>query len=100
LESHGIEPTIVEYLSTPPDADTLLRLASMLDVSLAALLRRRDDAFTDAAASVPLENEQALAVWLHENPSALERPIVVDEDEKRAVLGRPPENVLSLLHCE
>lgn len=98
LESNGISPTIIEYLLTPPDRDTLLRLASLLGVSLADLLRRGEDVFKVAADCVPLDDEIALADWLHDNPRVLERPIVVDEDQNRAVVGRPPENVLNLLH--
>lgn len=97
LESRGVSPKVVEYLSTPPDADTLLRLAALLDLGLADLLRRGETAFKEAADGVPLDNDRALAVWLSKNPVVLERPIVVDESRKRAVIGRPPENVLALL---
>lgn len=98
LKSRNISPNIVEYLSTPPDADTLLRLARLLGLRLSDLLRRGEAAFKDAADRVPVADDQALAAWLHENPVVLERPIVVDEDKDRAVVGRPPENVLKLLH--
>lgn len=97
LESNGISPRIVEYLSNPPDPETLLRLAEWLGVPLADLLRRGDDAFTNAGNPAPLHDDKALATWVHNNPSVLERPIVVDDDNRRAVVGRPPENVLSLI---
>lgn len=97
LQSHGVTPTIVEYLAAPPDADTLQRIAGLLGTPLQDLLRRGEDAFSDAGDDVPLDDEKALAHWVHQNPSVLERPIVVDEDNDRAVLGRPPENVLDLL---
>ena len=97
LESAGITPTIVEYLVNPPDADTLLRLARLLDCPLQDLLRRGEDDFRDAGNGVPMNDETALASWLHDHPRVLERPIVVDEDKDRAIVGRPPENVLSLL---
>jgi len=97
LDSEGITATIVEYLDTPPDAASLIRIAQLLEVSLVDLLRRGEDDFKDAGDSVPLDNEMALAEWLHNNPRVLERPIVVDEDQGRAVVGRPPENVLGLI---
>ncbi len=97
LERHGVSPAIVEYLSTPPDAETLLRLAKLVGVPLADLLRQREGVFSDAGNSVPLDDERALAEWVNKNPSVLERPIVVDEKNDRAVVGRPPENVLTLL---
>lgn len=97
IESRGISPEIVEYLSTPPDAATLLRVAGLLELPLTALLRRGESEFKDAGDAVPLDDEQALADWLHANPRVLERPIVVDEEHSRAIVGRPPENVLRLL---
>ncbi len=97
IESHGVTPKIVEYLVTPPDGDTLLRLAELVGVPLADLLRRGEEVFRNAGDSIPLADENALASWLHDHPQALERPIVVDEIGQRAVVGRPPENVETLL---
>lgn len=97
IRSKGIEPTIVLYLETPPDAGKLLQLSSLLGKPLADILRRGEDEFNNARDEVPVDDEQALADWLHEHPKVIERPIVVDEEQKRAVMGRPPENVLELL---
>jgi len=97
IESRGIEPTIVHYLDSPPDAATLLRIANLLGLPLAELLRRNEPEFRDAGDSVPLNDESALAAWLQRNPKVLQRPIVVDEQRGQAVVGRPPENVLALL---
>jgi len=97
IQSRGVSPTIIEYLATPPDADTLLQISALLGKPLAELLRRGETEFRDAGDDVPLADESALAAWLNENPKVLERPIVVDDEKGRAVIGRPPENVLSLL---
>jgi arsenate reductase len=97
IQSKGVSPTIIEYLVTPPDADTLLQISALLGKPLTELLRRGEAEFRDAGDAVPLADERALAAWLNENPKVLERPIVVDDDKERAVVGRPPENVLSLL---
>ena len=97
IQSKGVSPVIVEYLATPPDADTLLHISALLGKPLAELLRRGETEFKDAGDDVPLADERALAVWFNENPKVLERPIVVDDKKGRAVVGRPPENVLSLL---
>jgi len=97
IESAGFSPTIVEYLAAPPDAATLLRISALLEIPLADLLRRGESEFTDAGDTVPLDDNEALAAWIAANPKVLERPIVVDEEQGRAVVGRPPENVLSLL---
>ena len=98
IESQGIEPEIVEYLAEPPDAQTLLLLATALNMPLTELLRKSEDDFKIAAKSVPLDDDAALAAWLHKHPKVLQRPIVVNEDENRAVVGRPPENVFAVIH--
>lgn len=97
IESHGLTPKIVEYLEDAPTPDTLLRLAELLGVPLADLLRTSDADFAAATEPVPVDDGQALSRWLHNHPRVLQRPIVVDEDTHRAIVGRPPENVLELI---
>ncbi|MDH4047858.1 MAG: arsenate reductase (glutaredoxin) [Gammaproteobacteria bacterium] len=94
IREHGIEPRIIEYLREPPPPATTLRLAKMLGVPVADLLRTGDGNETDETLSL---NDGALASWLQDHPAALQRPIVVDETSARAVIGRPPETVLKLL---
>jgi arsenate reductase len=97
IEQSGKDHAIVEYLATPPDADTLVRLAKLTGKPLTDLLRRNEPDFEAAEASLRGVDERVLAEWMHRHPSVIERPIVVDEAHDRAVVGRPPENVLELL---
>ena len=97
LTDAGIKPTIVEYLQTAPDAERILRLAKLLGVPVADLLRRGEDEFKNAEDLPDLSDDAALAAWIERHPKTLERPIVVDDEHGRAVVGRPPENVLGLL---
>ena len=97
LEQSGINPTIVEYLNTPPSAAATLRHADLLGVRVAELLRRGEEEFKAALDLPDLDDDAALAAWLETHPKVIERPIVVDEDAARAVMGRPPEKVLELL---
>jgi arsenate reductase len=97
LQESGIEPTIVEYLKETPDADRIVRMAGLLDVPVATLLRRGEDDFKNATDLPDLADNAALAAWIVSNPKTLERPIVIDDDNGRAVVGRPPENVLTLV---
>jgi arsenate reductase len=97
LEQSGVQPTIVEYLKTPPAADATLRHASLIGVRVADLLRRGEDEFRQADDLPDLDDDAALATWLEAHPKVIERPIVVDEENNRAVLGRPPENILGLI---
>lgn len=96
IEKSGKAHSIVEYLRTPPDAATLIRLARLMDKPVTALLRRNEPEFKAAEATLAMDDESALAAWMHRHPSVIERPIVVDEAHDRAVIGRPPENVLAL----
>jgi arsenate reductase len=97
LEQSGVKPTIIEYLATPPDAATILRNAELLGVRVADLLRRGEDEFKHADDLPDLDHDVALAGWLETHPRVIERPIVVDAENARAVIGRPPENVLALV---
>ena len=97
LQESGVEPTIVEYLKETPDADRIVRMAGLLDVPVSALLRRGEDEYKNATDLPDIADNAALAAWIASNPKTLERPIVVDDDNDRAVVGRPPENVLTLV---
>lgn len=97
IEANGLKPRIVEYLKHPPPPDTLVRLAQMLEMPLAGLLRTGEADFAASPEAVPVDDEQALSRWLHDHPRVLQRPIVVDDDNECAVIGRPPENVLNIL---
>lgn len=95
LEEHGIQPRIVDYLNTPPDADTLRTLLTRLGFERAHDLLRRKEAEYKAAGLSTDSDDDAVIAALVAHPKLLERPIVVKGH--RAVLGRPPENVLELL---
>jgi len=97
IEESGISPEIVNYLDSPPVAARIRELATTLGVPVADLLRRKEDDFRNADDLPPLDNEDALAAWLEIHPRVLERPIVIDDANGIAVIGRPPENVQALL---
>lgn len=97
IENYGITPTIVEYLRSPPDTETVLRLARQLGLNVVDMLRSGEDDFKALTDNVSIDDNESLAAELKRYPRALERPIVVDEDADKAVIGRPPENVLELL---
>ena len=96
LESHGIEPTILRYLETPPTASELASIAECLDRPLAELLRRGESVFKEAGDLPDLDDTPALAAWMSANPIVIERPIVL-RDDGAARIGRPPESVLELI---
>ena len=97
LQESGNEHEIVDYLSEPPTAERILQLAALLGVPVAELLRRGESDFTAAQDLPDIADDEALAAWIARNPRVLQRPIVVDDDANRAVVGRPPESVLGLI---
>lgn len=97
IEEAGVSPEIVKYLDSPPDAGRILKLAALLGLPVADLLRRNEDDFRNAGDLPPLDDDDALAVWVANNPRVLQRPIVIDEAAGVAIIGRPPENVQALL---
>jgi arsenate reductase len=93
LRERGIEPTVVEYLKTPPDAAELCRILGLLGLMPRQLLRKREAA--EAGLDDPTLTDDELIAGMVVNPITIERPILVTAD--RAALGRPPEAVLALL---
>lgn len=95
LQARGIDPEIVRYLETPPDAATLKKLLRLLGMSARELLRTKEDEYRELCLDDPKLGEDALVAAMVAHPRLIERPIAVCG--KRAVVGRPPENVLELL---
>ena len=94
LESKGIDFEVVEYLKTPPDAETLARLLAKLDLSAADLLRKGEAEFKETGIDAATASEDTLIDLMTRVPKLIERPIVEVDDEAR--IGRPPERVLEL----
>jgi len=97
IRDAGIEPTIVLYLEETPSGSEIAAVADNLGLPVADLLRRGESAFREAANLPDLNDNIALADWVQAHPIVLERPIVVNNDSGKAVIGRPPENVNELL---
>jgi len=94
LRERGVEPEIVLYLETPPDADTLRVLLRQLGLPARALMRTGEDAYAALGLDNPALDEQSLIAAMAAHPRLIERPIFVHG--ARAVIGRPPERVLEL----
>ena len=97
IKEANAEHTVILYLDDTPDAAKILEIASNLGLAVAALLRRGETEFATAKDLPELSDDAALAVWIAAHPIVLQRPIVVDSDSGKAIIGRPPENVQQLL---
>jgi arsenate reductase len=94
LTARGADVEIVEYLKTPPSRDTLAAIVAKLGIDAGDLIRRGEDVFKGEYAGRTLSHDDALDA-MAKHPILMERPIAVAGD--RAVVGRPPEKVLTLL---
>jgi arsenate reductase len=93
IKEKGITPTIVEYLSTPPNQKTLKEILGMLGVGPKEIVRKKEA--KDAGLDLDGMSDTALIKAMADNPVVIERPIVVSGT--KAAIGRPPENVLAIL---
>ena len=96
IEEGGAAPEVVEYLKTPPSADELAALCKKLKLAPKDIIRSKESLFKELKLS--LKDDRSDAEWIEilaANPKLIERPIVVKG--AKAVIGRPPENVLELL---
>ena len=94
LRENGQEPEIVEYLKDAPDEQELRRIVKMLGIQAEELVRKGESIYKEKYKGKEYSNEEWIRI-LAENPVLLERPIVVKGNQ--AILGRPPQNVLTLL---
>lgn len=96
LKSNGVEPEVVLYLDTPPDAQTIKTLLRMLGMGSAReLMRRKEDLYKSLNLDDAHLSEDQLIQAMVENPKLIERPVVVANGQAR--IGRPPEDVLEIL---
>lgn len=95
LREHGVEAVVVDYLKTPPNAASLKKLLAALKLTPRQLLRRKEKEYKALGLDDPALSDAALIKAMVAHPVLIERPIVVIGD--KAVLGRPPENILDLI---
>lgn len=95
LEERGLSPTIVRYLETPLSAAQLQELLAKLGIAPRQLLRSGEDEYKSLGLSDPQLTDAQLIEAMASQPKLIERPILVVGD--KAVIGRPPENILEIL---
>ena len=94
IKNAGYEPEIIEYLESPPSATELRDMLDKMGMKPEQIVRKGEDIFKSKFKGKNLTDDEWLKV-LVEHPKLIERPIVVNGD--KAALGRPPENVKSIL---
>lgn len=95
LEQHDANPEVIEYLKMPPSEEQLSALLTMLGLAPRELIRTGQTEFKELNLANQDLTDQDLIKAMVANPILIERPIIVHNG--KAVIGRPPENVLDLL---
>ena len=95
LSAKGITPTIIEYIKIPPTVEKLKEILSQLGIAPRDLMRKKEDIYKELELGILSLSDKDLIDLMIEHPILIERPIVIANG--KAVLGRPPEQVLDIL---
>jgi len=95
LRKAGMEPTVVEYLKTPPSKEELLGLLDAMKMTPRELLRRKGTPYDELGLDDPKWSDDELIDFMLQHPILINRPIVVTPHGTK--ICRPSETVLDLL---
>lgn len=94
IQEKGIDPEIILYLDNVPTQKELKRIVKMLGIKAYDLVRKTEPIYKENYKGQELTEAEWIKI-LVKHPKLIERPIVIKDS--KAVLGRPPENVLKLI---
>lgn len=94
IKEAGAEVEIVEYLNNVPTVEELRAILVKLNLKPEAILRKGEAVYKEQFKGKELTDDEWIDAMIA-YPKLIERPIVVKGD--KAVLGRPPANVIDLL---
>ena len=95
IRASGVEPTVIEYLKTPPTREKLQEIISKTGGNIHALIRKKGTPYAELGLDNPHLSEEALLDAMLQHPILINRPIV--ETSKGIKLCRPSELVLDIL---
>ena len=90
---NNIQPTIRLYLDDPLSIEEIRNLLIKLDTTADQIVRKNEEVYKKL--NLKDSDQDLLIANISKNPILLERPIVVKGE--KAIIGRPPENVMKLL---
>lgn len=94
IEEKVAKVEIVKYLENIPSKEELKDILTKLNISPLQLIRKNEADWKENFKGKDLSDDDIIEAMIA-YPKLIERPIVVKDN--KAVLGRPPENVLELL---
>lgn len=93
LRDNGIEPTVIQYLKTPPSRDELVKLIDDAGVDVRTAVRKREPLYAEL--NLDDADDDQLLDAMAEHPILIERPFVVTPRGTR--LARPLDSVREIL---
>jgi len=94
LAEKDLDVNVIKYLETPPSKAELLSILQMLNMKPRELMRTKEDIYKTLNLKEETDDEKLISAMLC-HPKLIERPIIIKGN--KAVIGRPIENVESLL---
>ncbi len=95
LEQKNVNFEIIKYLENPPNSSEIKQLLTDLNLEARLLMRKGESEYKEQGLDNEALTEEQLINAMVKTPQLIERPIV--RTSKGVVIGRPPENVLSIL---
>jgi len=95
IRNAGVEPTVIEYLKTPPDRATLKSLIQRMGIRPRDLLRQKGTPYEELGLAADHWTDAQLIDAMLAHPILINRPIVVTPSGVK--LCRPSEAVLDIL---
>ena len=95
LEENNLDFTIVEYLKKPPTKKELISIGDALQLKPKNFLRKGEKIYKELCIDINKTNSDQLYHLISKYPILMERPIIIKGN--KGVIGRPPENILTLI---
>lgn len=95
IREAGIEPTIIEYLKTPPTKDELRQLVADSGLAIRDFMRQKEAIYQENQLDDPKWSDEELLDWMVKEPILMNRPVVVTPQGTR--LCRPKEVLFEIL---
>lgn len=95
IRNAGIEPTVIEYLKTPPARKDLAAMIAAAGLTVRGALREKGTPFEEMGLGNPDLDDEALLDAMMREPILINRPFVITPLGTR--LCRPSEVVLEIL---
>ncbi len=84
----------IRYLEKTPTEKELKEIITLLGISPIDLVRKNEKIWKENFKGKELTDNEIINAMV-KNPKLIERPIIINKN--KAVIGRPPENILTIL---